>query len=221
MEDFMRRHIVFVSLTVLFMLLVSGALFSDTQGWISNSLSFKINDSFSLKFTNESRFNEATYSDLYLRNWEGGIAYNLSKKLYVAALYKREDSRKTGYYLHENRFTLESGWKTKLAKKLDFDLRFKMEIRDYQYDKAKDHLNFRLRFRVKSELTIGQLTVNPFIAIEPFADTIDDTVNRYRFYAGFVFPLSKNVGIVINYLQQGTKDKETLYIANSGIELKF
>lgn len=196
-------------------------LLGESQGWINNSISFKINKKVSLKFTNEARYNELTYSDPFMKNWQGGLVFKLSPKIYIAGLYKREDTQKSSFLLHENRLTLEAGWKTKLGKKLDFDVRFRTEIRRFEDDLDDNHLRFRLRARFKSKFSIGQLVLKPFIAIEPFGDTKNDEINRYRFYAGFVFPMGKHAGLVINYIQQGTKNKDSIYIINTGVELKF
>lgn len=196
-------------------------LVADSQGWLNNSLTFKINPKFSLRFSNETRCNELTYTDPYLKNWQGGIVYNPSKNLYVSFLYKRENTKKTSFLLHENRFTLEGGWKINLSKKAVFDIRLRTEIRRYEDDLAENHLRFRLRARLKCKWKIGQLKLDPFIAVEPFADTIVDEIFRYRFYAGFVFPMGKHAGFVINYIRQGTRDKESINILNTGVELKF
>ena len=210
-----------MGLVVMLLLGASSMVYADAQGWINNSLSFKINEKFSLKFTNEGRYHQLTYTDSFLKNWQGGIVYNFSKKFYFAALYKREDTKKAQFLLHENRLTLETGWKTKLGKKVDFDVRFRTEIRGFEDELDDNHLRFRLRARMKTKMSIGKLQLKPFIAIEPFGDTKNDEVNRYRFYAGFVFPMGKHAALVINYIQQGTKDKESIYILNTGVELKF
>ena len=216
-----RRICISVCLAVMVVYLTVTTLVADSQAWINNCLTFKINPNFSLRLSNETRCNELTYMGTYLKNWQGGIVYNPSKNLYVSFLYKREDSKKTSYILHENRFSLESGWKVNLSKKAAFDIRFRTEIRGYEDDLAKDHLRFRLCLRIKTKMKIGQLKLDPFIAIEPFADTMVDEIFRYRFYAGFVFPMGKHAGFVINYIRQGTKDKESINILNTGVELKF
>ncbi len=210
-----------IGLAMMLVLMAGSTLFAEEQGWINNSLSFKINKKFTLKFTNESRYNELTYTNNFMRNWQGGIIYNFSKKFYFAVLYKREDTQKSQFLLHENRFTLETGWKTKLSKKLDFDIRFRVEIRGFEEGLSDNHLRFRLRARVKTKMKIAQLKLNPFIAVEPFGDTIVDEIFRYRFYAGFVFPMGKHAGFVLNYIRQGSKDKDTIHILNTGVELKF
>lgn len=196
-------------------------LHADSQGWINNSLSLKIDSKFSIKLTNESRYEEITFKDNFMKNWQAGIIYKLSKKLYVAFAYKRENEQKSTYLLHENRFTLETGWKTNLSKTISFDARFRTEIRRYEDDLAENHLRFRLRLRFKSKFKLGVLTIKPFVAIEPFGDTKNDEINRYRFYIGGAIPLGKHVDFVVNYVRQGTKDKETIHVLNTGVDLKF
>jgi hypothetical protein len=86
-----------IGLVVIMVLMAAGTLVAEEPGWIDNSLSFKINNKFTLKFTSESRYNELTYSDFFMRNWQGGIVYKFSQKMYFAVLYKREDTQKTGF----------------------------------------------------------------------------------------------------------------------------
>jgi len=221
MCDWFYKKQGFWVIVILILTLGTPTFANDAQGWINNSLSLKIDDTFSLKFGNEIRHHQVTFKDGFLYNWQGGIAVNLSKKLYLAVSYKREDTQKSSFLLHENRYVFEGGWKTKLGKKFDFDCRFLAEIRSFEADGEENHLRFRLRLRLKTNITLGQLQFNPFIAIEPFADTKDDEINRYRFYVGTVFPLSKNVGWVVNYIRQGTRDKETIDILNTGLDIKF
>ncbi len=201
--------------------LIHHPLQADDQGWINHSATFKTYSNLNLKFTKETRCHHITYTDAFLNNWQGGIVYNLTKKIYLAALYKRENTVKSTYTLAENRFTLETGWKTRLTDHLDFDWRLKTEVRRYEKGLAENHLRFRLRVRLRSSLQIGALQLKPFIATEPFADTLSDKIFRNRFYLGTLFPLSKNVELVINYIRQDTKNKETIHILNSGFNLKY
>jgi len=155
----MKRNLFPLVLTMLLSLILGVFLSADSQGWNNNSLTLRINESFSLKLSNESRYDELTFSNLYLRNWQGGLICILSKKVYLGAFYKRENSQKVDYTLHENRYTLEIGWKVRLDKKFDFDSCFRIEIRDYQYDKSKDHLRFRLRVRIRTLLSKTQISL--------------------------------------------------------------
>lgn len=196
-------------------------LLADGQGWINNSLTLKIDSRWSLKFTNEARHNEITFQDAFLRNWQGGVVVKLPKNFHAAALYKRETTDKPLFILSENRLTLETGWKTGLADNWDLDWRFRTEIRGYDNGLAENHLRFRFRVRMRTKISVGTLTIKPFIGTEPFADTLDDRINRNRFYLGASFPLGGHAELVINYIRQDTKGKEALGILNSGISLSF
>jgi len=196
-------------------------LSADDQAWLNNSLSFTISKNLNLKFANEARYNEITYMDPYLKNIRTGLAYKLQKSIYISLLYRRENTKKANYTLSENRYTLETGWEAKLGNNLNIDTRFRTEIRCYEKDLAKNHLRFRFRIRVKTTLKIGSFQLKPFIATEPFGDTIEDRINRNRFYLGTVFLLDEKVQFVINYIRQDTRNKETLHILNSGFNLNF
>jgi hypothetical protein len=159
--------------------------------------------------------------DTYLTNWQGGLVYDFAEKFYAAVLYKRENTRKTAFTLAENRFTLEGGWKTELRKDLTVDCRLRTEIRNFDDGLENNHLRFRFRIRFKSKLKIGKLNLEPFIATEPFADNLKNSVFRNRFYLGTYIVIRKNVKLNIGYIRQDTRDKETLQILNSGVDIKF
>lgn len=215
-----KRYTPFVLITL--MVLLSSTLFSDDgQAWLNNSITFKTISDLSLKLTQEARYHEVTYMDSYLQNWQGGLVYKLPKNFYVSVLYKRENTEKPSFNLAENRFTLESGWKTKIQKNLDFDCRFRTEIRRYDKELSQNHLRFRFRIRLKGKINIGELHLKPFIATEPFADTIKNSIFRNRFYLGTAIVLSGNADLIVNYIRQDTQDKKTIHILNSGIDLKF
>jgi len=194
---------------------------AEDQGWINNSLTLTVDKKVSLKFTNEIRCHEITFTDGFLHNWQGGVVWKFSSHTYVAALYKRETTDKETFNLQENRFTLESGWKLALTRKTSFDARFRTEIRGFENDRADNHLRFRLRLRFTTQVTLGKLVLKPFIATEPFADTIADKINRNRFYLGTAVPLSVHVVWVVNYMRQDTSGKDPLHVLNTGVELKF
>jgi len=208
-------------LLIFFFILLGSFSFPDDQGWINNSLTIKIDPKFSLKMTNETRCYDLTYKDPFLKNFQAGLVYSLPKNFYVAFLYKRESTDKQVYQLKENRLTFEGGWKFDLDKKTSFDARFRTEIRSFEKSLSENHLRFRFRLRLRTKVDIGQLHLKPFIATEPFADTIVDDIFRNRFYLGTVFVLTKNVDLVVNYIRQDTKGKDTNHILNTGFELKF
>ncbi|MBN1197058.1 MAG: DUF2490 domain-containing protein [Candidatus Aminicenantes bacterium] len=210
-----------ISAIIIMILLFSGVLAADDQGWINNSLTLSVDKKISLKFTNEIRTQEITFADGFLHNWQGGVVWKASSSTYLAALYKRETTDKGAYNLQENRLTLEAGWKLSMSNRTRFDVRFRTEIRGFEDDRADHHLRFRLRLRFTTQLTLGKLVLKPFIATEPFADTIADKINRNRFYLGTAVPLSAHVVWVVNYIRQDTSGKDPLHVLNTGVELKF
>ena len=192
-----------------------------SQSWLNNSATFTISSKFNLKLTQESRYLDIAYANPYLKNVQGGIVFKLPNNLYFATLYKREHVEIQDVIYNENRYTLEGGWKTKMAEKLDFDIRFRAEIREYDEESPEDHLRFRLRFRLKSRLNIVKLQLKPFIALETFGKTKIFTVQRSRFYIGTNIPLSDNVELALSYLWLATRGGASIHILVSGIELKF
>jgi hypothetical protein len=196
--------------------------FCDTsQSWFNNSATFAVSSKLDLKLTQESRHLDITYSNPYLKNVQGGIVFKLPENFYFATLYKREHVEIGDIVYNENRYTLEGGWKTKVAEKLDFDIRFRTEIREFDEESTEDHLRFRLRLRMKSKLSIGKLQLKPFIALETFGKTKIYTVQRSRLYIGTNFPLSEHVEFSISYLWLATRHAESIHILHSGFELKF
>lgn len=202
-------------------LIMTPLLHADEQGWINNGAGFTLSQNLSLKLSNEVRSRELTFINPYLKNWQGGFSLKLPANFSAALLYKRENTEKTDFLLAENRFTLEAGWKTKISPAWDLDLRFRTEVRRFEKDLAANHMRFRFRVRLKTKIKIGSLELAPFIATEPFGDTLVDRINRNRFYLGTYVILSRNVELVANYIRQDTKDKDVIHVFNTGIQLKF
>ena len=196
--------------------------FCDTsQAWLTNAATFSLSSKMDLKISHHGRFLDITYSDPYLKNFQGGIVLKLPKNIYLSTLYRRDHVKIQDVVYNENRLTLETGWKTKVAEKLDFDVRFRTEIREFKEEIKEDHLRFRLRLRLKSELNIGQLHLKPFVAVETFGKSKIYTVQASRFYIGTFFPLSDHVEFGISYIWLATRGAESIHILHSGFELKF
>jgi len=202
-------------------LLLSVSLSADDQGWINNSLTLKVNSKISLKFTNEIRHQEIAFADAFLHNWQGGVVWKASARTYAGVFYKRETTASLDDNINENRLTLEGGWQLPLTKKSRFDVRFRTEIREFRAGRKEDHLRFRLRLRFTTQINLGSLKLKPFVATEPFADTLADKINRNRFYLGVGVPLTAHLQWVVNYIRQDTSGKDPLHILNTGVDLKF
>jgi hypothetical protein len=191
------------------------------QAWLVNSATFKVSSKISLKLIQESRHLDITYAHPYLMSVHGGIVFNLTKNIYLATIYKRAHVEYQEIVYNEDRVVLEGGWKTKLAENLAFDLRIRTEIREFDAQTPEDHLRFRLRLRLKTELNIGELKLKPFIAAETFGKTKVYTIQRSRLYIGANLPLSDHVEFVISYMWLATRHEESIHILVSGFELKF
>lgn len=211
----------FIVFPAIFFAVWSNGFCDTSQAWLNNSATFTLSSKLSLKLTQESRHLDITYSNPYLKNVQGGIVLKLPHDFYFATLYKREHVEIRDIIYNENRYTLEAGWKTKVAEKLDFDIRLRTEIREFEEEFPDDHLRFRLRLRLKSELRIGKLRLKPFIAAETFGKSKVYTVQRSRLYIGANFPLSDHVEFALSYLWLATRDAESVHILHSGFELKF
>ncbi len=194
---------------------------ADEQGWLNNSLSLTISPKLSFKFTQEIRHNELTLSDAYLSNWSGGLSYALGSHFTVGFAYLRETTHRSSADLQENRYSLETGWKTSLAKGWNLDARLRGEIRIYENDLSDDHLRLRLRLRLVHSMVIGKLSVKPFLAIEPFYNAKKSEFSSNRIYAGLTVPLNKQFDWAVNYIYQGNKGKDPYHIFNTGFDLKF
>ena len=194
---------------------------AENQSWLNNSLRISLKPKLILIFTNECRNQEFTFMNHYLANVQGGLKYGLSENTYISFLYKRENTKKPDFLLNENRYTLETGWKTKLGPNINFDLRFRTEGRAYEHERADNHIRLRLRLRLTTQVKLGNFTIKPFIATEPFGDTLTKTIYKNRLFFGAAFPLGQHSTFVLNYLRQDTKHKESLHILNAGFQLKF
>jgi hypothetical protein len=184
---------------------------------------FSISPKWNFKLTQETRCLDISYADPFMYNWQGGIIYKLPKNISVGFFHKREhtDIEDLDLIADENRFTLQAGWKIGVVKGLDFDVRLKTEIREFEQKTVDDHLRFRFRFRLLYNTHIGNFRLKPFIATETYGKTKVYTIQRNRLYIGSYIPVSSKVEFKISYLWLYTTGKESIHILDSGVEFKF
>jgi len=205
----------------IFILLLSIKVHAEGQGWFSNSLNMTINNEFSLILKSQIRTHDISFQDPFVYLLEGGAGYKLPKNFHIAAFYRRQGSESNHHQVHENRYTLEAGWKTKLKKTLSFDGRFRTERRSFEQNADVNHFRFRLHIRLTANIKLGELKLKPFVAEEPFWDTKVDGFSQNRFYLGTAILLSKKVEYVLSYLRQDLKNKEPNHIFYTGFNLRF
>lgn len=194
---------------------------ADGQAWCNKAISITLSPRITVSLSHEIRTHQVTCLNPYLKNWQGYLSFKVTKNIYIALAYKREDSKKENTTLSENRYTIESGLKIPIYKKLGLDLRLRNEIRHYDQNIIEENLRLRLRLRIKYKVKIYKANIEPFLAIEPFADTRVRQFNRYRFYLGSFFHLGKNLVCSLTYIRQGTRHQEALDILFTGLEIKF
>jgi hypothetical protein len=196
--------------------------FGDTsQAWLKNSVTFTLSSRLGFQISHETRNLDITYFNPYYKNIAGGFVFHLPQNFYVSAVYKRVHVEIQDIIYNENRFVLEAGWKTKMAEKLDFDIRFRTEIREFDEEYPEDHLRYRLQLRFKTELDIGKLKLEPFIANETLGKSKIYTIQKNRLYIGTMIPMSEHVTFVISYMWLSIKGDESIHILYSGFKLKF
>lgn len=222
------NHIYRLILTALLLFVMgfgTSSSFASDQGWNTKSLSLKANDKLTLTLSQESRYQELTYlGSSFLSNVQAGFVYKLPRNLYFGLAYKREHQEKSTFTSYDNRIIVDSGRKTNLLGDLNLDTRLRFEFRNYEQPQVEDHVMYRLMFKFSYKLKLGNLSLSPFIATEPFGDTKDDTqqfINRHRLYAGTGISLMEHVGLVVNYIRQDLKDNETLHVLSTGVKLSF
>jgi hypothetical protein len=201
---------------------LSASGFGDSsQAWLTNSATFSLSSRLDLKIVQHGRFLDITYSNPYLKNIQGGIVFKLPNNFYFATIYRRDHVETQDSTYNENRYTLEGGWKTEISEKLDFDIRFRTEIREFEEALLEDHLRFRFQLRLRTELRVGNLKLKPYIANETFGKSKIYTVQNNRFYIGAMIPLSDHVEFGLSYIWLSTRNAESIHILHSRFELKF
>ena len=192
-----------------------------SQAWLKNSVTFTLSSRLGLQISHETRNLDITYFNPYYKNVAGGFVFHLPKNFYVSAVYKRVHVEIKDIVYNENRFVLEAGWKTKMAEKLGFDVRLRTEIREFDEEYPEDHVRYRLQLRFKTELDVGKLKLEPFVANETLGKSKIYTIQKNRLYIGTMIPMSEHVTFVISYMWLAIKGDESIHILYSGFKLKF
>jgi hypothetical protein len=206
---------------VTFFLLLSTKVHAEGQGWFNNSLNLTINNKFSLMLKSQIRTHNISFQDPFVYILEGGAGYKLPKNFHLATYFRRQTSESGNRQVYENRYTLETGWKTKLNKTFSFDWRFRTERRSFEQNADVNHFRFRLYIRFTVNVKLGELKLKPFVVEEPFWDTKVDAFSQNRFYLGTAVPLNEKVEFILSYLRQDLKNKEPNHVLFTGFNLRF
>jgi hypothetical protein len=196
--------------------------FCDTsQAWFKNTATFTLSSRWNLKLSHETRNLDITFFNPYKKNLAGGFVFHLPNNFYLSAVYKREHVEIQDITYNENRIIMEAGVETEVTKNLDLEIYFRTEIREFDEQFVEDHLRFRFRIMLITEMNLGKLKLKPYIGNETFGKTKIYTVQKNRLYIGALIPLSKNVEFGLRYIWLSTRGAESIHILHSGFQLEF
>ncbi len=186
----------------------------DFQFWISQSISGKINDSWSMKLTNEERFGDDAQQH-YRHHSDLGISHKIDDRWKVGFHFRYITEKKSSGWQYEHRYYANATYKF-LFKGFDMSNKVQAEFRH------KDNNDF-YRFRDKLTINLPQIGIfKPFIADEVFTDTEEEKLNRNRLYIGIKNKINDNLYAKAYYLWQ--RDKKPDYWKDTnviGISLSF
>ena len=214
----MRKLIVW---TILFSAAIFG--YSEDQNWTENSITVKLNDRQSVRIASEIKYRSWDWAEgVFLKNWVLGYDHKWQHGIAFGVHYKQELTRKVeGPDLLERRIGLDASWGKKTDNGKRFDIRGRLEIRQFDDNAAADHYRLRIRFRLRDQWRFGNFRLEPYISMEPFYDTLTDSFARYRFSVGSMIPLNRYAKLRIAYLRQDRKGRGPEHVFNTGISLTF
>ncbi|MCK5880196.1 MAG: DUF2490 domain-containing protein, partial [Holophagae bacterium] len=121
----------------------------------------------------------------------------------------------------ERRPNLDILWKKGLSDRSAFDFRLRTEVRKYDDGLKTDHYRFRFRFRLTGKHSVLGHPVEPYLAIEPFYDTISDSFSKYRFSTGMMVPIIRHTKIRLGYLLEDARNGSPHHVFTTGLSLSF
>jgi hypothetical protein len=80
-----------------------------------------------------------------------------------------------------------------------------MYVRRFRPAPAEDMNRFRTRIGVAHLLTVGNRTMKPFAAYEPYYEHDNGGWNRHRIWTGVTVPLQKHVSIQPSYMWESSE----------------
>ncbi|NOY22949.1 MAG: DUF2490 domain-containing protein [Acidobacteria bacterium] len=210
---------------VFLLILLCGSLpvYAEGQNWSKNSITLKQPNGFSFHLVSEVKYRSWDWKDgVFKKNWVFGVGKKLGNGFSISLNYKEELTRKSnGNDIVERRPFVDVGWKQALKQRMAFDFRLRTEANQYIQPTKKDHYSFRFRFRLTGKTEVLSIHLEPYIAIEPFYDTLSDSFRKYRFYTGAMVPLHPHVKLRVGYIRQDTRGTAPDHIFNTGLSFTF
>ncbi len=138
---------------------------------------------------------------------EGGLSYNLTRRLDIAGSYRLNDNlENNNSYYFQHRYQLDVKGNVPIGK-LSFSgrLRFETRIKTYIKDENDDHPDYTGRIKLKAVYKTAAFPVNPYVWSETFCPMFSGksgTIGKNRFAAGLELKITKRQSFELEYIYQ-------------------
>jgi hypothetical protein len=215
----------------IYILLISGSIsaqVNDAGLWLTVSAEKKLTQAFSVKLSEELRFNE-NVSELGTYFTEAGLTYKIRPSIGITAAFRYINKRNLDdSYTSRYRYLIDADYKFDFRKiTIGIKGRFQSQFSDelfitadqllpVNYARGKLTLKYNLEKRYK-----------PFITGEVFYQLNNpegNEIDNLRFSAGFDYELNKYSSLKLYYMYQqeiNVNKPRTDYISGIGYELSF
>ncbi|MDD5585041.1 MAG: DUF2490 domain-containing protein [Candidatus Omnitrophica bacterium] len=198
----MKKTILLTGVLLLFVAKVYSYDAHDFQIWNTEVEEMKLNDSSKLVFDQEFRWGDNA-SELYYQHYDAGYVYLLNKYFNLGGGFRYVKQKTGDKFRDESEPYIVSFL---YAKPFGFDLSNRTRIEYRYFDYQKDSWRFRNKFDMKLPFKFTKFEIQPIFADEVFFKFNGFDFNENRFYAGFVFNLTKNIKGEICYMLRSTKN---------------
>jgi len=211
-----------ITILALCVLSVSNHGFAKDQNWTGNTIKWRAGKALQVWCTQEVRSNDMNaYDDIFAKYVELTLRHGPSKTYYWAVRYRHQWNEKKNLSIGENRWVLEGGAKTMAFSWLTLDARLRFDWKNFDRPETEDYVWYRLRLRSTVNSHVGRLRITPFFATEPFANSLpkpETFIDQHRMYAGSGFPVGNHFALVMNYIRQDIRGRETEHILQAMFE---
>ena len=203
-----RIKLIFLGALILSVVFCSSSLAFDNgdfQIWNTDSVSFRLNENWKIKFEEEFKFGDDA-GDFYYQHSDLGIVYSgFAEWFDLSFNYRQTFEKKSGEWKEENRPHLNAVVKWKVS---DISVAARSRL---EYRNREDEDNFwryRNKFTVKLPVEFAKFQIHPFVADEIFYDFDKGTLNKNRIYIGFSFKPRKGLAAEVYYLNESSEKGE-------------
>ena len=192
-------------LILVFCAVLAAAVCADEkdQYWMTGGVSWKIDDDFSFKFSNQIRIRD---EDFYYNHTDVGVGYNISKNWNVVPTYRHQRS-KNG----------KGDWKTTNGYMLDinnsvnaFELELKSRMRLAYFHPREANKDSSTEARPRFELLpakgFTQFDIKPYIADEMMYNFDEHKFFRNRFSVGVKFKPVKELSMDVFVMNEQNRN---------------